>query len=113
MATMSAGGECTGPTRSGSTPSDGGCARPTPGREATSPDASTAEVCSATADVPTATAEVCSATADVPTATAEVCSATADVPTGTAEVPTGTAEVPTATALTAAMVLRGSIGSKR
>jgi hypothetical protein len=93
MATMSAGGECTGPTRSGSTPSDGGCARPTPGREATSPDPSTAEVCSATADVPAGTAEVRSATT---------------------QVPTGAAEVRSAAAVTAAaMVLRGSIGSKR
>jgi hypothetical protein len=85
MATMSAGDECTGSiarrpttyTRSGSAPSHGGCARPAPGRGATSPNLSAAEVCP--------TAEVCTATTDV-------C---------------------TATAMTAATVLRGSIGSKR
>ena len=85
MATVATGNESTGPksrrhmdTPSGSTPSNSGCARPTSGREATSPNASTAKVCSAT------TTEVCPAT------TTEVCSATAT-----------------------AMVLGGSIGSKR
>jgi hypothetical protein len=97
MATMSAGDECTGRTRSGSTPSYGGCARSTPGREATSPNASTAQVSSA---------------AEVPTGTAEVSSA-AQVSSAAAEVPTAAAEVCSATAVTAAMVLRGSIGSKR
>jgi hypothetical protein len=83
MATMSAGHERTGPSRSESMPGYGGCARPTPGREATSSNLSTAEVCATTAEVPTA----------------EVCATTA--------------EVPTATAVTAALVLRGGIGSKR
>jgi hypothetical protein len=92
MATMSARDECTGsiarrPTyaRSGSTPSYGRCARPTPGRGAAGPNLSAAEVC-------TTTAEVCAATTEVTTAATEVC---------------------TATAMTAAMVLRGSISSKR
>jgi hypothetical protein len=105
MATMSAGDECTGsrtrrPTyaRSGSAPSYGGCARPTPGRGATSPNLSAAEVCPAT-EVCTAATEVCTAAAEVCTATTEVCTATTDVCT--------------ATAMTAATVLRGSIGSKR
>jgi hypothetical protein len=97
MATMSSGNECTGSiawrhagTRSVSAPSYRGCAGPTPGRGATSRNLSAAEVCPTNA-CPT-TAEVCTATAEVCTATTGVC---------------------TATTMTAAMVLRGSIGSKR
>jgi hypothetical protein len=112
MATVSTGDESTGPksrrqvhTSPGSAPSHGWCARPTPGREATSnPNVSTAEVCSATAEVCSATAEVCSAAAEVCSATAEVCSATTEVRSATTGVRSATA---------AAMVLRGSIGSER